>query len=405
MMQHHHNKIRFHSAVVGALAGGLVAFGALFFTGNIAVPKYVPVGSETFPPPMTQEEESTIEVVDFANPAVVNITISRDVARLRNFNRNQFPFDDFFGFDAPLEFTLPDDENPEPQLREVGGGSGVIIDASGLVVTNKHVVSDEEAIFTVTLSDGTEYEAQVLAKDPVLDLALIKIDGSDLPTLPLGDSDAIRPGQSVIAIGNALAEFGNTVTRGVVSGVGRRVQAGDGRGFSEVLDQAIQTDAAINPGNSGGPLLNLAGQVIGINTAVSSRGQSVGFAIPINAAKKTIESVQENGRIIRPWIGVRYIPVTPRLAEENNLGVTYGALIAGGASPEAPAVISGSPADKAGLAANDIVLEINGEKLEDKDSLAVIISRYDVGDTISLLVLRDGEQKERIITLEEFPIE
>ena len=405
MMQHHHNKIRFHSAVVGALAGGLVAFGALFFTGNIAVPKYVPVGSETFPPPMTQEEESTIEVVDFANPAVVNITISRDVARLRNFNRNQFPFDDFFGFDAPLEFTLPDDENPEPQLREVGGGSGFIIDASGLVVTNKHVVSDEEAIFTVTLSDGTEYEAQVLAKDPVLDLALIKIDGSDLPTLPLGDSDAIRPGQSVIAIGNALAEFGNTVTRGVVSGVGRRVQAGDGRGFSEVLDQAIQTDAAINPGNSGGPLLNLAGQVIGINTAVSSRGQSVGFAIPINAAKKTIESVQENGRIIRPWIGVRYIPVTPRLAEENNLGVTYGALIAGGASPEAPAVISGSPADKAGLAANDIVLEINGEKLEDKDSLAVIISRYDVGDTISLLVLRDGEQKERIITLEEFPIE
>ena len=276
----------------------------------------------------------------------------------------------------------------------------------GLIVTNRHVVADETATYKVTLADGKEYDATVLAKDPVLDVALMKIEATGLPTLSLGNSDNLYLGQTVIAIGNALAEFGNTVTRGVVSGIGRRVEAGDRRGgFSEVIDEAIQTDAAINPGNSGGPLLNLAGEVVGINTAVSSEAQSVGFAIPINSVKRIIESVQKTGRIVRPWLGVRYQVVTPRLAEANNLPVNYGALILRGQSPDELAVVPGSPADKAGLEENDIILEIDGKKLEDKDSLAKLIGEKNIGDDVALKVLHDGKEKEVAVKLEEFPVE
>lgn len=414
MDRRHFNLVILFSLIFGAVGGAVIGPVVQQRLGNL--PQTVirevekPVGTlqQTS---FTDEEAATIDVVGRANPAVVSIAILQDVSEFSN--SATFPFDDFFfEFGNPYEIRLPEPKprnqrpkNNEPQFRQVGGGSGFVIEPNGLIVTNRHVVDNEEAKYMVILSDGKEYEATIVAKDPVLDVALIKIDAADLATLPLGDSEKLKLGQTVIAIGNALSEFGNTVTRGVVSGVGRRVEAGDGRGFGEVIDEAIQTDAAINPGNSGGPLLNLAGEVVGINTAVSREGQLIGFAIPINSLKKTIESVQKNGRIVRPWLGVRYQPVTPRLAEVNSLSVTYGALVLRGENPDELAVIPGSPANKAGIVENDIILEINGKKLEDKDSLAKIIGTFSVGDEVAMKILRKGEEKTVKVMLGEFPTE
>lgn len=332
-------------------------------------------------------DDQVIDLVQTANEAVVNITVSKKISR--NVSPN---------------LDLSENLNASDQLLEVGGGSGFVIGEDGLIVTNRHVVEDEGAVYSIVYASGQSFEAQVLAKDPILDIALLKVDGNHLPTLPLGDSDTLKPGQTVIAIGNALAELGNSVTRGVVSAIGRRVAAGDGNGSNEILDHAIQTDAAINPGNSGGPLLNLNGEVVGINTAISSRGQSVGFAIPINDAKKTIESVVRHGRIIRPWLGVRYVPVTPRLADERQLTVLYGALIVEGTSDDEQGVLPNSPAAAAGLQEGDIILEINGEKLEDKDSLARLVARHEVGEEIEIRFVRKGEERDVRLILDEFPI-
>lgn len=365
-------------------------------------------GTQTLPQKIGQlfsdEESTVIGVVKKTNPAVVSIEISQEVSA--NIPQPQF-FNDFFGFTVPMPTP---EKNPskngqkeDTTLRRVGGGSGFILQQDGLIVTNKHVVSDDKAVYTVVLSDGKKFPAKIIAKDPLLDVALLKIEANNLPTLTLGDSDNLQIGQTVIAIGYTLAEFGNTVTKGVVSGIGRHVEAGDGFGSSEVLEEAIQTDAAINPGNSGGPLLDLGGQVIGINTAVSQQGQLVGFAIPINTVKKTLESVQKTGKIVRPWLGVRYIPVTPLLAETNKLTVKYGVLIQRGETPNDLAVLPGSPADKAGLLENDIILEMDGKKLEDKDSLIKEISKHNVGDEISLKVLSKGKEKQVKVKLGEFP--
>ncbi|RLB87157.1 MAG: hypothetical protein DRH10_09570, partial [Deltaproteobacteria bacterium] len=228
------------------------------------------------------------------------------------------------------------------------------------------------------------------------------IEAKNLPTLELGDSDKIEIGQTVIAIGNALGEFRNTVTKGVISGIGRTITAGDSRGRSEMIESAIQTDAAINPGNSGGPIVNLAGQVIGINTAISSQGQLLGFAIPINEAKRVINSVEKYGKIVRPFLGVRYILNNPEFAKKNQLKVDYGAIIVRGETVKDFAVIPGSPADKAGLQENDIILEVNGTKIERGNSLAKLLSKYAPGDEVTLKVLSKGKEKEVKVKLEEF---
>ncbi|HYE59784.1 MAG TPA: trypsin-like peptidase domain-containing protein [Candidatus Kapabacteria bacterium] len=337
------------------------------------------------------DESAVIDTVEKTNPAVVSIVIKKN---LLSYYSSTGPFFFDFPFEQPQSATSA--------LQQIGGGSGFIIDEDGLIVTNKHVVGDTDAVYTVILSNGKEYDAKVVAKDPVSDIALIKIEATDLPTLPLGDSDQLRIGQTVIAIGYTLAEYGNTVTRGVVSGIGRRVVAG-GRGNSEVLEEAIQTDAAINPGNSGGPLLDLSGRVIGINTAISSHGQLIGFAIPINSVKQTIESVQKEGRIIRPWIGVRYVLVTPRIAEINKLPVQHGALIIRGDDYNAVAVVPGSPAAKAGLLEQDIILDMNGQTIDETHTLSKELGKYEVGDTVRLTILRNGEKKEMKIVLAEFP--
>ena len=287
---------------------------------------------------------------------------------------------------------------------EKGGGSGFIVSEDGLILTNKHVVLDEKAEYTVFTSDGRKFSAEVLAKDPLQDLAIIKINQENalFPILELGNSDNLNPGQTVIAIGNALAEFKNTVSTGVISGLGRTITASGGDSFVEILEDVIQTDAAINRGNSGGPLLNLEGKVIGINTAMAVGAQSIGFAIPINKAKRAIDQIRTIGRIVYPFIGIRYVLVDEKVKEEYELTIDYGVLIIDG-GPKQPAITSGSPAEKAALKERDIVLEINGEKIDTKNTLAKIIVKYNPGEEVTLKVLRDDQQLEIKLTLTERP--
>lgn len=394
--------------VVGIIFGGITGAITGIFSTNYILPWFEGTLNLTLPgfsrdngPSQIQvvEESATVDVVEQASPAVVSIVITKELSTYYS-SAPSFPFD-FFGFDWP--FFQPEEDEDAPTIKqEVGGGTGFIISDDGLILTNKHVVADEDAEYTVVLNDGAQYQAEVVGQDPFLDLAVVKIDASDLPILELGDSDNIKIGQTVIAIGNALSEYRNTVTKGVVSGINRRIVAGDSSGGSEVIEEAIQTDAAINPGNSGGPLLDLAGQVIGVNTAVSQRGQSVGFAIPINSAKRIVESIMEYGRIVRPWLGVRYMIINDVIAKENNLSVNYGALIVRGRNPGDLAIIPASPADKAGLLENDIILEIGGERVDEDHPLAVLIAQYNPGETIKLRVLSKGEEKILTVTLEEY---
>ncbi|OGY42139.1 MAG: hypothetical protein A2Y67_02025 [Candidatus Buchananbacteria bacterium RBG_13_39_9] len=350
-------------------------------------------------------ESATIEVVKNAQPAVVSIVISKKLKDI--YAGNSPDFQDLFNFGWPFNLKLNQTEPLTPdqgeQKKEIGGGTGFIVSEDGLILTNKHVAIDGEAEYTVITNDGQKFEAKVLARDPINDLAVLKIEANNLKPLALGDSDNIQIGQTVIAIGNALAEFRNTVTRGVVSGINRTVEAGGAEGFSEVIEEAIQTDAAINPGNSGGPLLNLKGEVIGINTAISQSGQLVGFAIPINEAKQVIESIKKFGKIVRPYLGVRYVIINKQLAESNNLKYDFGALIGKGQTAEELAVMPGSPADKAGLVENDIILEINGQKIDQSHSLARMLARYNPGDEVELKISHQGEEKTVKVNLIERP--
>lgn len=283
-----------------------------------------------------------------------------------------------------------------------GAGTGFIITSDGLILTNKHVVSDASATYSVITLDGTIYDATVKSLDPFNDIAVLKVEARNLPVVELGDSDQLKIGQWVVAVGNALGKFQNTVTVGVVSAKGRQIEASDQNGAnSETLSNLLQTDAAINSGNSGGPLVNLAGQVVGINTAVAQGAQGIGFAIPINSVKSAIDSIRKTGRIIRPYLGVRYVPITKELAKENNLSVDHGALIARGSGIGQLAVVPSSPADKAGLVENDIILEVNRDKVDSTHDLVQLVQQSQVGDTIELKVLSKGQEKTVSVKLEE----
>jgi serine protease Do len=343
------------------------------------------------------EESAVVDVVKRASPAVVSIIISKDLNKIPGYSSSPFDLGPF-SFDPFFQLRNPD--NQEPNIQQVGGGSGFIISPEGLIVTNKHVVSDTAATYTVLTNDGKTYDAQVLSRDPVNDIALVKIEARNLPTLPLGDSSSLEIGQTAIAIGNSLGQYSNTITTGVVSGIGRTITASGSSG-SEQLEGVIQTDAAINPGNSGGPLLDIGGSVIGINTAIDAEGQLVGFAIPVNDLKKDIESFQKFGKIVKPFLGVRYVMVNEAIQEENDLAIDYGALIIGGGRPNMPAVAAGSAAEKAGIKENDIILEINGQKLDSDHSLAGVLKNYSPGDTVRMKVLSGGQEKEVGVTLGE----
>jgi serine protease Do len=351
------------------------------------------------------EESAITDVVDKVNPAVVSIVVTKDVPVVEQYFENFDPFEEFFRdpFGGGFNFQVPRTREKGTEKREVGGGSGFFVSKDGLVVTNRHVVSDTKAEYTVFTNDGKKYEAEVLARDSILDIAILKSGAKNTPYLTFGDSEKVKLGQTVIAIGNALGEFRNSVSVGVVSGLSRSVVAGDDFGNSELLEQVIQTDAAINPGNSGGPLLDVKGNVIGVNVAVSRGAENIGFALPANLVKSTVSSVVEHGEIIRPYLGVRYTRITPSLKKKNNLSVDYGALVMRGDTPEDLAVIPGSPADKAGIVENDIILEIDGIKLEEGKSLGLLIRQKSVGDSITLKIVSKGKEKVVSATLEKAP--
>jgi len=330
----------------------------------------------------------------------VSIIISKEVPKYEAYidpNQQQNPFGDLF---PDFFFNVPQYRQNGTEKKEIGGGSGFFVSSDGLIVTNKHVVDQKDVEYTVFTNDGKKHIAKVTARDPILDIALIKIEGSNFPYLSLGNSDSLQVGQSVIAIGNALAEYRNTVSVGVISGLARSVTAGDSSGNTELLDHVIQTDAAINPGNSGGPLLDLSGRVIGVNVAIAQGSQNIGFALPINSVKSAIESVKNTGKIVRPYLGIRYVSINSEMKEKNNLSVDYGVLVKAGATASELAVIPGSPADKAGIVENYIILEINGTKLDDKATLASLIRQKNIGDVITLKILHKGVEKTVQVTLE-----
>jgi len=382
--------IGFVSAIFGLLSG--VISGIYFFSQikdylgklNIKLPEQEEkIVEKPVYLPQVSEEEATINVFNEVSPAVVSIVITKDVPKYFN------PFEEFFGFGIPQEY----------EKKEVGGGTGFIISSDGMILTNKHVVLDKEADYTVLTNDGRKFPAKVLARDPGQDLAVIKIEGSDFSVVKLGDSESLQIGQTVIAIGNVLGEFRNSVSVGVISGLGRTITASGG-GLVETLEDVIQTDAAINKGNSGGPLLNLKGEVIGINTAMAYEAENIGFTIPINKAKKAIEQVKKFGKIVYPFLGVCWSVINEEVQEELNLPVDYGALIRHGEGCDY-AIYPGSAAQKASLKEGDIILEFNGEKITSENSLGKIIVKYNPGDKITLKILREGKEKIIEATLGE----
>jgi len=347
------------------------------------------------------EDSAVIDVVEKVSPTVVSIIISKNVPNIRgNFNFPDGFFDPFS--QDPFGFGNQDPQTEQgTQKQTIGGGSGFFITSDGYILTNRHVVEDQQADYTVMTSDGKEYVAKVLARDPVRDVAVIKIEGNNFPVAILGDSDMIKIGQTAVAIGNSLGEFSNSVSRGIVSGLKRNLSAGSGLGDTERLTDIIQTDAAINPGNSGGPLLDIEGNVIGINVAVAQGAQNVGFALPVNQAKRIIEQIKSGIKISVPYLGVRYIVIDSSVQKDAQLSFDYGVLILRGSKVTDLAVIPGSPADKAGIVENDIILEVDGQKITQKNQLGDMIAKYNVGDVVTLNIWHKGENKDVKVKLEE----
>jgi serine protease Do len=333
------------------------------------------------------DQEATVRAIKKVMPAVVSIRVSETVNNaLLDLNTGE---------------TTIQKEN-----QQKGAGTGFLISADGLIITNKHVVSVASDIkaaqYRVILSGGKAYYAQLIGKDPINDLAILKIFDKNLPFVELGDSDSLTQGLTVIAIGNALGVYQNSVTKGVVSGLNRDIVASDQSGAAqETLGNVIQTDADINFGNSGGPLVDLNGKVVGINVAIDSSGKSIGFAIPINDAKPVIKSVREIGRIVRPRLGVSYIMITPEIAIENKLTRQSGDWISAGSSGK-PAIIADSPAAKAGIEAGDIVIEIDGVKIEGLKTLLSIIQQRRPGQKVGLKIDRGGKIIIKTAVLDEF---
>jgi serine protease Do len=332
-----------------------------------------------------------IEIAKKVCPGVITIVITKDLPKVEGFYL--FPF-------GGEEFIFPKLKK-EKEKTKIGGGSGFIVSPDGFVITCNHVVSDPTADYTVILDPKRKFKAEVLARDPLVDIAVLKIEGKNLPYLELGDSNEIELGEEVLAIGNPLGEFEDTLSAGIVSGLSRKITAYGGMPFKATsLRGLIQTDAAINPGNSGGPLVNMEGKVIGINTAMVMGAQNIGFAIPINYAKNILEEVKKYGKIRRPFLGVRYVILNRTISEANKLPVDYGALVVRETLGES-AIVKGSAADKAGIKEYDILLEANGEKITEENSLADILSKYKIGDEITFKVLREGKEIYLKAKLEE----
>ena len=329
-------------------------------------------------------EERIIETVAFANPAVVSVIgeLATSVPQERNY------FERFLDMEG----------------RSTSGGSGFLVSSDGHIVTNRHVVENDNLEYFVLMNNGNRYGVDVLDMDPFFDVAILKIDSDEVFNyLEFGDSNELQVGQTAIAIGNALGEFQNSVSVGVISGLSRSITAGGSGGRMEFFDEVIQTDAAINPGNSGGPLMDSRGFVIGVNSALALSSQNIGFAVPSNIIKPIVDSVKESGRIIRPFLGVRYVEVTPFVMQQEGISVDYGILLVSGSGPELPAVTPNSPAEMAGLKEGDIIVEMNGERLDERRVFARKIRQKRVGDTIELRVVRGEEDFKIEVELVEAP--
>jgi len=338
------------------------------------------------------EKSPIVGIAKRVSPAVITIVISKDLPRIDGFY--YLPYGD-------KNFLVPQLKKGKSEKTRVGGGSGFLVSSDGYVLTSQHVVSDPEAEYVVILEPTKKFPAQVLARDPINDIAVLKIEGGEFPFLDLGDSDTIEPGETVIAVGNPLGEFHDTISAGIVSGLSRFITASNG--FSQEtsrLKGLIQTDAAINPGNSGGPLINMDGQVIGINAAMAENAQSLGFAIPINYAKKDLDEVRQFGKIKRPFLGVKYLILSKEIAEQNKLPIGYGALIVRERFGE-EAVIKDSAADRAGIKEFDILMEVNGEKITDKNPLANILQKFGPCEEIQIKILRNAREITTKVKLEE----
>lgn len=333
---------------------------------------------------ISSESQLINDIAKQVGPSVVSVNVTR-----------QGVAQDFFGFDTPTQ--------------QQGAGTGFVLTAEGVIVTNRHVVAKGTTSVSVVLADGTELpNVEVIGRtndsDP-LDIAFLKVSdkkGKTLQPVKLGDSAKAQVGDKVVAIGNALGQFQNTVTSGIVSGFGRSVQAGDGLGSAESLQNLIQTDAAINQGNSGGPLVNTSGEVIGINTAIAGDAQNIGFAIPINDVQGLIKSVLNKGKLDRPYLGVRYVNITEQYANQYNLSEKQGAYIPP-ASAAGPSIIADSPAAKAGLQEKDIILKIGDTTLDANNNLAAAIGKYSVGDKLKLTIKRGDKQQTVEVTLDAAP--
>ena len=342
--------------------------------------------------PTRNEEETIIQIVENTSPAVVSVVATKDVPVIEQYYTN--PFGDLLP-----GFLVPQYRQKGTQRQQVGAGTGFFVSQDGMIVTNKHVVADSAAEYTAITNNGKRLSAKVLARDPAKDIAVLKVEGNNNAFIRLGDSANLKVGQTVIAIGNALGEFQNTVSVGVISGLSRTVVASGGSGELEVLQQVIQTDAAINPGNSGGPLLDISGRVIGINTAIARGAENIGFALPINSVKKALEDVRSFGKIRYPFLGVRYVIINLAVKEARKLSVDYGALVTAGEGELA--VMADSPAKKAGIQHGDIILEFDGVRIDRNNTLADLISSRKIGDKVKLKVLRQGKEIFLEATLEE----
>lgn len=368
----------------------LVLFGVLIIWEGIS--RFIPAltsPSQSLPQvekeiQVTREQNVVIDVVKNVGPSVVTIGVEQTDKRQ---SLRVGPFSVFF------EGQKAGEEEDQERLI----GSGFIVSKEGLVVTNKHVVSDRDVKYIVVDSKGTKYNVERIYRDPLNDIAILKVSNPSAERfreVKLGNSDNLEVGQFAIAIGTALGEFRNTVTTGVISGLGRGITAGNPfEGFVERLDNVIQTDAAINPGNSGGPLLNSGGEVVGVNTAVAPAGQNIGFAIPINVVKESIQNFNSTGQFNRAFLGVSYVMISKRAAAVNEL--PQGAFVR--------AISEGSPAQKAGLKTNDIITKIDGENVTEDNNLAVIINKKKVGQEVALTVFRDDKTIEIKATLEAAP--
>lgn len=337
------------------------------------------------------EKSPIVEVAKKVCPSVITIVISKDLPKVEGFYLMPF---------GGQELVLPKVKK-EKEKTKIGGGSGFIVSPDGYVLTCHHVVSDPEADYTVIIDPKNKYPAKVLANDPLIDVAVLKIQNKNFPYLELGDSDKIELGETVVAIGNPLGEFEDTLSAGIISGLSRRITAfGGPQARATSLRGLIQTDAAINPGNSGGPLVNMEGKAIGINTAVIMGAQNIGFAIPINYAQKTLEEVQKYGKIRRPFLGVRYVILNQEISRMNKLPVDYGALVVRERLGE-PAILKGSSADKSGLKEYDIILEADDKKITEENSLSDILKDREIDAEISLKVLRERKEIILKVKLEE----